>query len=777
MSRGVLSVYSALLQGSGMSGGGVSMSRVPSTHTFSSQHPRRVIGSELTDKASHSLDEMALLLRRQTSVAHVLDGSQDPGEEKQERVKPPLDRAWLTAPRSLLSTTQTRKTWFRYMQFNMMVDRWSEYNSSVVSSALNRTNGSQDGDWIDKLESDKQVDPKPYPPSNSVVQTVFSSKVAKESLELLRKAVGYASPTTPIPLSEAAKRRRAPQQDNLEAAVKLTEVDKGESGTGEEGVVCSSGPTSTDHGSTAAGCGASVSFSHSSDCITSPVVPPHIRVPQFVRRTPRLPGHGGSEAAASEVSRGASSAYEPYNSALHLCPPYLTREHRRQHLVQLLRAYDPDLVTLNEVNRGFFFEEIFKFVRYLGYGAVFQSSRGARVKALRPGDDPTLSKHRHKIPASEDIGNVILFHKGRFVPLLSPGDYGIKHLHQAQIVNFRDRVTNLSTLVVSLQLTAGNTPLAAKVRAYEAKQVVAVVGSMQRYDSDRAHQTVVVSGDLNNESMEEECVEVLRDKLFSTYDLAGGPRWTTWYYSQEPPSPEMTEEQRRACMPPYERYTPYFEKNVAEYKRSEGSTLAESELRQHILYRREAAETAALIGDMKKNAADKGAVTKLPTSSFSILPPEMSDAPSEVESCIPWDFLAPGNSKPKPVSTEPLGSTPPCSGAPPTEKEAAESVHQEPSKKETESSSLPVPEALKPIDALAAATPEAACTVKRTQDFIFYDPNRLALHQLLDVPEEKEFKQEQLLPCTILPSHHLPLLADFSFNDLFPDVGDVSLKP
>lgn len=66
--------------------------------------------------------------------------------------------------------------------------------------------------------------------------------------------------------------------------------------------------------------------------------------------------------------------------------------------------------------------------------------------------------------------------------------------------------------------------------------------------------------------------------------------------------------------------------------------------------------------------------------------------------------------------------------------------------------------------------------IRRTQDFIFYDPNRIALHQLLDIPEDTEINPQQLLPCTALPSHHLPLLVDISFNQRFPNVGEMSLK-
>jgi hypothetical protein len=59
--------------------------------------------------------------------------------------------------------------------------------------------------------------------------------------------------------------------------------------------------------------------------------------------------------------------------------------------------------------------------------------------------------------------------------------------------------------------------------------------------------------------------------------------------------------------------------------------------------------------------------------------------------------------------------------------------------------------------------------VQRTQDFIFHNPERLAVIQLLDTPDEAQIDPLQLLPSRIHPSHHVPLMVDMSFNDTDPN--------
>lgn len=58
--------------------------------------------------------------------------------------------------------------------------------------------------------------------------------------------------------------------------------------------------------------------------------------------------------------------------------------------------------------------------------------------------------------------------------------------------------------------------------------------------------------------------------------------------------------------------------------------------------------------------------------------------------------------------------------------------------------------------------------VKRTQDFIFHEPFTLALHGVLDIPENNSISENQLLPNAKSPSHHIPLVIDVSFNNIHP---------
>lgn len=417
-------------------------------------------------------------------------------------------------------------------------------------------------------------------------------------------------------------------------------------------------------------------------------------------------------------------------------PSFLTREHRCKHLVQLLRAYDPDVITLNEVNREFFDDEIFKYVRFLGYGVLYQSSRGARVVAKRrgEGDGASLAYRRllgGKIERSEDIGNLILFHKGRFIPMLSGGDLG-GHFHFAHFAALRDRVTNLSLLLACVQFTAGNTALAREVRHFEAQQTLTLLEAFDRHGTDRCHQTTLICGDFNAEDMEEPCVTAVREKFFSAYDLAGGPRWTTWHHSAHttlPPSASLAA-----------GYAKYFQKNVAEYQRCSAACQASSEMERHIQYRKEAEATVQWMASI---AARDGSSDG--TAQAAALPPPPASAAvtaSLPASCSPWEWCE------KPQE---------CGG-----KEAAQS-DQEARDGDAPSSLVRVEgtelESRSSEDRLIPSP-----IVRRTQDFMFYDPNRLAIHQLLDIVEDDVLDEKELLPCERLPSHHIPLVMDVSFN-------------
>lgn len=413
----------------------------------------------------------------------------------------------------------------------------------------------------------------------------------------------------------------------------------------------------------------------------TPVDAVHVRLPSLER----------PEAASSS----AYITYDPTQAKE--IPPFLTNEYRRKHLVNLLQCYDPDLVFLNEVHKPFFNTEMWRYVRYLGYGTLYQSSRGARVRAAPRGANLLLPTYRNRIADEEDIGNVILFHKARFVPVLMPGKDIDNHFHFAHFVCMRDKVTNLSIFAACVQFTAGDSEVACTIRHHEAKQTVAVLEALMRNDSDRSHASCIICGDLNNQSTDEPCVEFIRSQLFSAYDVVGGPRWTAWYHCHA---------ERRGA------YNKYFSKNLEEMKRSNHHYAAEVELRRFI----------------RADSQDHGTASKVSLTSVSM---ENSERP--------WVW------------------TPPAA------------LPAMPAPEATERSAEP--------RALIRSSQQHQDVVNNAQDFIFYDPNMVALHQVLDTPEEDHIDREQLFPNNALPSHHLPLLADFSFNDPHPDVLERVLKP
>lgn len=875
----------------GLGGAGVSMTPMTPRRVFGDdgQTSRTIQPSILEQSAA--LDQEALAQRRRSPVARALErldgpstpmrvkggggsgtqeGEGDEEEEKGNSAPPLLSRAWREVPRSLLSTHRTRQDWFRLMHFNMMVDRWNNYATAPATfSSQSTTTGSADG--------------------------------------------------ARLPIAHQ-------EESQLDVAASFSRGGGGGSGG-------SFSPKSSLVSPTSLGMTKGVGSHGTSTLTTTPVVPAHIRVPPLLRRIPfspslslplsisSFPPTTSTTSNSSDTSESPPplsttvlstpfshtfGEFEAYDPTVHELPPYLTREHRRQHLLQLLKAYDPDVVTLNEVQREFFMEDIFKYVRYLGYGALFQSSRGARVRCLRRGqscaplssmtvrkgalkgvgrssssfDPPPPARVQHArsgigmtVESYEDIGNAILFHKGRFVPLLSGGDYG-KHFHYAHFTNLRDCVTNLNLLVACVQLTAGNTPLARDIRTHEATQIKTLIDAFGRYDADRSHMSTVICGDFNNESLEEPCLEILRESFFSTYDLAGGPRWTTWHYT-EPWRTEVAQSTGtpggKGRDPMEEGYTTYFRQNVKEFLTSHAGSRAKSEIQQHVTYRQEAADMMRLIGAQQRDRAggEKKPVkhTEDPTTTQGSTPrmgsvttatpsplcPSATGAPwrmkekaevgglvqlAEVETLYPWTWMRGSTTAAAALTSTTTTASPPVEPASVSAAAAAssegekEAVRSESTttgstpSEHTTGTTTAMEETVSPekqdtsaakqdamgstemgtekrtegtsVNTTATTALEKAPgndstweetdgsgdeskrirkkVMKRTQDFIFYDPNRIALHQLLDVPEDKELHPQQLLPCTALPSHHLPLVVDISFNQRFPDVGEMSLK-
>ncbi|RNF11504.1 uncharacterized protein Tco025E_06649 [Trypanosoma conorhini] len=419
------------------------------------------------------------------------------------------------------------------------------------------------------------------------------------------------------------------------------------------------------------------------------------------------PVHGVQARVPGFTRPGADpDAYYPYDPSLDKeLPPFLQPEFRRAYLVNEIRYYDPDIVCLQEVNRLFFNDVLWRYIRYCGYGTLYQSSRGYKVRALRQGDDPLLPRHKGKIAAAEDIGNVVLFHKGRFVPILMPGKDLVQHLHFAHFVAMRDKITNMTLNVICVQYTAGESEEAAQIRLHEARQTLQVLDALNRNDIDRAHMTNVICGDFNNIHDEEACVQLMRERFFSTHDVVGGPRWTTWFHEDAQASA---------------RYQKYYASNRECF---EGTSAAKRAQREVAKYSRK------------------------PRSSSSRTVTSADDAGVEV-----------------------------AAGAETAVAQAEEREPRQTAEAETEAGTAAGEEQRQDALAVQKQTLKARGVIYRTQDFVFYDPQTLALHQVLDVPEETHINEQQLLPCGNHPSHHLHLVLDVSFTDVFPDVAMKSLK-
>ncbi|ORC91248.1 uncharacterized protein TM35_000062530 [Trypanosoma theileri] len=413
-------------------------------------------------------------------------------------------------------------------------------------------------------------------------------------------------------------------------------------------------------------------------------------------------------------------AFLPYDPSIDTeVPPFLQPDFKRAYLVNEIRYYDPDIVSLQEVNRSFFNNVLWKYIRYCGYGTLYQSSRGYKVRALRKGDDPKQTRHKGKIDEREDIGNVILFHKGRFVPILMPGKDLGQHFHFAHIVSMRDKVTNMTLNVACIQFTAGDSQEAKQIRLHEARQTMQILDALNRNDADRAHMSNVICGDFNNIDEEEDCVQFMRERLFSTYDVVGGPRWTTWFH-----------EDKKANV----KYQKYYAANRNCYEECSASKRAEREMAKY-------AKTRERIS-VKKEEMKSSISAKLVNEKDSDASIDRGEKKEKKE-----EEVQSQQKEEKEETTK--------------RKDEGEKQHQQQQE-----------------DALAVRKEimKERGVIFRTQDFIFYDPQTLALHQVLDIPEEIHINEEQLLPCSNHPSHHIHLVIDVSFTDVHPDVGSKSLK-
>ena len=123
---------------------------------------------------------------------------------------------------------------------------------------------------------------------------------------------------------------------------------------------------------------------------------------------------------------------------------------RGARIAEEIVFYDPDILTVNEMNKVHFGDSMWRALRSQGYGSLYVSARSeeGRRRILRNPDRP--------IPYYGDVGNCVFFHKARFFPMYQPGadtNTSIPFLH---LVGLRDRVTSLSVFLGVLQFTAGD---------------------------------------------------------------------------------------------------------------------------------------------------------------------------------------------------------------------------------------------------------------------------------------------------------------------------------
>eukprot|EP00331_Platyophrya_macrostoma_P022039 CAMPEP_0176440906 /NCGR_PEP_ID=MMETSP0127-20121128/20866_1 /TAXON_ID=938130 /ORGANISM="Platyophrya macrostoma, Strain WH" /LENGTH=564 /DNA_ID=CAMNT_0017825553 /DNA_START=121 /DNA_END=1815 /DNA_ORIENTATION=- len=448
---------------------------------------------------------------------------------------------------------------------------------------------------------------------------------------------------------------------------------------------------------------------------TTPVLKLDYRIPSFTRPS-------ATDAAAAN----GSSPWVTYDPTIDTqVPPFLDFSFRRKYLVNEVRYYDPDLICLNEVNRIHFNGDLWRYLRSQGYGSLYSSSRGYQVRCLRSKENPNVRGNESKIPEYDDIGNAIFFHKARFVPQLMGGAELPNHLHFAQFCALKDKVSNMTVVVANVQFTLGDTEEAMCIRKHEAEMTMKVIRAICKEGVDRAHSTVMVVGDFNCSHEEEPCVEVVRKQLFSSYDLVGGPRWTTWCHGKEGVKPNSYYEHNKRGWEESDVSRAKLLSQIDEVRRREQDRILARSARSGA-----SLSSAATFGG--DNVGGSAAAAKKIVKRFE---------ERIVDEKYPW------LSETRVVERE-------------VELTPEEATHV----------------AQKDDIAIQRDLQLSQGIIKRTQDFIFYDPHTVALHQVLDTPDEGLIDETQMLPCTKHPSHHVPLMVDISFNDVMPDVGAISTR-
>jgi hypothetical protein len=386
-----------------------------------------------------------------------------------------------------------------------------------------------------------------------------------------------------------------------------------------------------------------------------------------------------------------------------------TWETRSRKIVDEVLHYDADVVMLNEMNRSNFNGYMWRALRSQGYGALYTSARTQRTAHQTQKDDPKQGLWRMGTQQWEgDMGNAMFYHKARFFPFFMPGVEAPSHIPYLQISGLRDRVTSHCLMACIVQFTPGEGPTAVAAREGEAAATLKTLERVMANSSDRSHASAFIAGDFNNVDYDEPCVAMMRDKFFSAFDVAGGPRWTTWYQGDRDgqwPAPRHEE-------PDYDRRNT----NVDSFKNRDA------------------------VAAMRKRMEETAAVRRSKTSPAATEAAQADTASAAATADAAADATA---------------ATPEAAAESPAAKERRETFAAQ--------DALEIKSALERSD---------KGVVKRTSDFMFFDDRVMSVLNVLDVPSDRSVDPDVLLPNARIPSHHVPLVADFCWNNFDPQ--DVS---
>ena len=422
-------------------------------------------------------------------------------------------------------------------------------------------------------------------------------------------------------------------------------------------------------------------------------------------------------------------------------------------IVDEILTYDPDVVMINELNKQHFDKSMWRMMRSNGYGCFYTSSRLKKAATKTQHEDPVVGHHFGRIPYEEDVGNAIFYHKGRFTATAVPGYDGIpKRIPYFNLSGLTDRVTGMCLLACTVHFTAGHTKKAVEARETEARGLLKFIKHWNTNNLSRSHNGLLIAGDFNNVSFDEPCVALMNEaKLVSAYDLVGGPAWTSWYHTDKE-TPWVDQRHGDTTWERRNTFRQVFENKpiIAGVRRRMVERLQEKRSLQaaHSEFERS-------IKMQSQELAKKKAMKTTETQSSNADHSSVIDDIEDVELKREMAQMECGD------VNKPRGDT-------------------EIMVKQQESTALE--EILNggdknvPMKTPAVRKMLSDGIVKRTNHFMFFDPGRLSVTSVLDMPKDEDIladgKKEGLLPSHKCPSHQIPLVAEFAWNTFDPELKE-----